>query len=311
MGDELYKKYRPQTFDEVVGQPQAVEILKGFLHRGSVPHAILFTGNSGNGKTTLARILRKEMGCVSPYDYCEINAAESRGIDTIREIADQAQTRPMSGSARVFLLDEAHQLTRRKGGDAQSALLKTLEDPPSHSYFFLATTHPSDLLKTIRTRCTEIKVRDLSEKELETLLHTTCKKEKVKVSEDVIDRIVKCADSSARKALVILDAVIYLPTEDDQLEAVSRSDSSTQMIELARLLINPETRWAEAAKLLKHLEEDPEDVRRMLLGYFAAVLLNRDSSRAHMIIQALRDSYYECGKAGLVADCYEILRQKK
>src|SRR5437773_2031788 len=128
---ELYKKHRPRKFADVVGQPRAVAALESMVAAGEVPHSVLFAGPSGTGKTTLARILARELGCGK--NFKEINAAESRGIDSIREVQSVMGLAPMGGKCRVWLWDEAHRLTP----DSQSALLKTLEDTPSHVYFML------------------------------------------------------------------------------------------------------------------------------------------------------------------------------
>ena len=134
---ELYRKYRPTSFKQVVGQEEAIRTLTELGKRKAIPHAILFTGPSGVGKTTLARILQRKLKCVG-NDFVEMNAANDRGVGIIRSIQNKVGLAPMLGSCRIWLMDEAHQLT----SDAQSAFLKLLEDTPSHVYFMLATTDP-------------------------------------------------------------------------------------------------------------------------------------------------------------------------
>jgi len=142
---ELYRKYRPTKFSQVLGQREAIATLANMGKRRAVPHCLLFTGPSGVGKTTLIRILREKLGC-KEHDYVEINAAEARGIDTIRDIQRRLTLSPLSGRCRVWAIDECHRLTT----DAQSALLKILEDTPPTAYFMLATTEPNKLLTTER-----------------------------------------------------------------------------------------------------------------------------------------------------------------
>jgi len=140
-------------------------MLAQMVKRNKVPHTLLFSGPPGCGKTTLARILRKKLNC-GKYDFSEVNCADFRGIDMVRDIRSHLQQAPISGDCRVWLIDEAHKLSN----DAQNAFLKMLEDTPNHVYFFLATTNPQKLLKTIRTRCTEVVVKSLGDKNMEELI---------------------------------------------------------------------------------------------------------------------------------------------
>jgi DNA polymerase-3 subunit gamma/tau len=305
---EFYKKHRPALFKSVIGQTEAVGMLKKLLeHKEQFPHALLFTGPSGTGKTTLARILQKRLSC-GDNDFFEINCADFRGVDMVRDIRSRMNLAPMNGTSRIYLIDEAHQLSK----DAQNALLKMLEDTPSHVYFMLATTTQGKLLATIQTRCTEIRTKSLSVGDLVSLLDEICAKEKINISEELSDRIVECADGSARKALVLLNQVIHLDGEEEQLNAVLSSDTKRQAIEIARALINPRTRWGDIAKLLKDLDEDPEQVRYLVLGYASSVLLGggKLAPRAYLVVTAFGGNFYDSKKAGLVAACYEVIAVK-
>lgn len=147
----LYRKYRPQDFNDVAGQEQVVTLLKGAIKEKKVSHAYLFCGGRGTGKTTVARIFAREIGC-NPEDIIEIDAASNRGIDEIRELRDAVRTAPFSSPYKVYIVDEAHMLTK----EAANALLKTLEEPPSHVIFILATTDPDKLPQTIVSRCQKV-----------------------------------------------------------------------------------------------------------------------------------------------------------
>ena len=138
---ELYKKHRPKTLARVVGNKSTVEALRSMLEARTLPHTLLFHGPSGTGKTTLARIVKNELGCL-PTDFHEHNSSDFRGIDFIRELRSKVNL-AAAGPCRVWIIDECHQLTR----DAQNAALKILEDTPSHVYFFLCTTDPQKLIK--------------------------------------------------------------------------------------------------------------------------------------------------------------------
>lgn len=302
---ELYRRQRPHKLSEVVGQPQAVATIKGF-GRDGVPHCLLLTGPSGCGKTTLCRILKRLLNC-SDMDFCEVNIADMRGIDNIREIRDRMGYAPVGGSCRIWLLDETARMTT----DAQNALLKILEDTPSHCYFMLATTEPGKLLATIKTRATEIKVLPLNEKDMQFLLTSISSKEDFTLLDSVRDKIVECVEGSPRKALVMLNTCLNLKTEEEQLAAVSAGTDSKEAIEVARALMNGKS-WSEVSKLLKAVTEEPETVRRIILGYFSSVLLGggKFSDRAFSIIEIFAKAWHDSGKAGMVACCYEAATLK-
>jgi DNA polymerase III gamma/tau subunit len=302
---ELYKIYRPKKLKDVIGQESAVSSLSKMIEKDTIPHAILLTGPSGCGKTTLARILSKKVDC-GKMDLIENNCADFKGIDTIREIRSAMVSSPISGKSRVWIIDECHKLTN----DAQNAFLKLLEDTPSHVYFILCTTEPNRLIKTIRNRCTEISVKSLSDKEIEKLISGVCKKEKIKLSEEVIDKIINVSEGSARKTLVVLHQIRDIKSKEEQLNAISSSISENQGITIARLLFNTKTKWKEIANVLKTIEnDDAESIRWLILGYAKSVLLNGGnlSARAYQVIRVFQDNWYDCKSAGLISGCYEII----
>lgn len=301
LGDELYKKHRPTTFRQVVGQSAAVQSLVDMGKRRAVPHTLLFSGPSGCGKTTLARILRVKLGC-SDTDFTELNCADFRGIDMVRDIRNQMQLRPMAGPCRVWLIDEVHQLTAA----AQDAFLKILEDTPGHVYFLLATTDPQKLKQTIRTRCTDIRVQALTRAQVADLLTTTAADEGAAIAEEVVDAITEQAEGSARRALVLLHQCLSMSDTEQQIKAVRDSNGQTQAIELARALVDQRQTWANVATILKGLEdEDPEGLRHMVLAYCTKALLGKAGSKVVPVLQAFRDNFYDSKRAGLVLACWE------
>lgn len=303
---ELYKKHRPRDFASLIGQGEAAKMLEKMVKDRKVPHALLLTGPSGTGKTTVARILKKELNC-SARDFVEMDAASDRGIDAIREIQGRMMMSPFGGEARIWLLDEVHMCL----GPSQNAMLKMLEDTPSHVYFILATTDPRKLLPTIRTRCTEIKFKSLSESDLNGLIARVVKAEGTKVTQEVADRIVEAAEGSARKALVLLEACLSAEGEDAQLELIQSSDSRAQGIELCRALMNPRCRFADIAKIIKAIDEEPESVRRMVLGYFTTVMLSGKSvERCAHVLRSFQYNLYDSGRAGLALACYEATQDR-
>ena len=144
----LYRKYRPQSLDDVIGQDHIVKVIEGSLKQGNISHAYLFFGSRGTGKTSVARIIARELE-TGPTDIHEIDAASNRGIDDIRALREEVRTLPFDSKYKVYIVDEVHMLTK----EAFNALLKTLEEPPAHVIFILATTEMDKVPETILSRC--------------------------------------------------------------------------------------------------------------------------------------------------------------
>jgi DNA polymerase III subunit gamma/tau len=302
---ELYLKHRPAKFSEIVGQEEIVKTIKDLAIRDEIPHAILLSGPSGTGKTTIARILRKALRC-SDTDFIEMNSADIRGIDNIRSISQQMGTAAIGGRSRIWLIDEAHGLTPQ----AQDAFLKTLEDTPSHVYFILSTTNPSKLRKTIITRCTEFKLKLLNDDEISDLVAIVAKKEGLPLHQSVKSKIIEVAEGSGRKALVLLNTIMGCDTAEEQIDAIEKTSTTKQAIEICRALMRPDTKWNEMATILRSVEEEPETIRRIILGYCKAVLLKTSNATAASIIEEFRDPLYDIGTPGLVASCWNIINSK-
>lgn len=307
--NELYRKYRPKKLSEVIGQTNAVRTLKKFIEKDKIPHVMLFHGPSGCGKTTLARIMRTELKC-SKQDFNEVDCADFRGIDLVRDIKSRLGLAPISGKCTIWLIDEVHKMT----GDGQSALLKTLEDTPEHVYILLCTTDPDKLLATIRSRCTEIRINMVSDDDLAGLLNSTLEKEK-KTGKDwdgIVDAIVEKVEGSARRALVLLNQVIDLDSKKDMMKIINKFDTKNRANVIARELIQPKPQWSLIAKLLRNTDHDPETMRRMILGYASAVILGggRSAPRALLLVDVFKYNFYDCGKPGLIAACYAVSQDK-
>jgi len=223
MSQVLYRKYRSQNFDELRGQNHISPILKNAVKKGSISHAYLFTGSRGTGKTSAARIFTKAINCSklskgNPCNKCEsckaitdgkfmdlveIDAASNRGIDQIRELKERIEFNPVEGKYKVYIIDEVHMLT----SEAFNALLKTLEEPPEHVIFILATTDSHKLPPTILSRCQRYDFRLGSDGEIAQLIDDIAKKEGIKISSEAKDILVHNAKGSFRDALSLLDVV--------------------------------------------------------------------------------------------------------
>lgn len=209
MSQALYRKYRSKKLDEIVGQPAVTMALKNALKNSQISHAYLFTGPRGIGKTSVARILAHEVNGLSytsddmPIDIIEIDAASNRRIDEIRDLREKVNIAPVSAKYKVYIIDEVHMLTK----EAFNALLKTLEEPPEHVIFILATTEAHKLPETIISRTQRYNFKLASQKDVSDHLKSIAKKENIKIDDESIDIIAKHSGGSLRDAISILDQI--------------------------------------------------------------------------------------------------------
>lgn len=204
----LYRKYRPETFIEVVGQDHIVKVLTSAIESNKTAHAYLFVGSRGTGKTSVARILAKELGC-QPEDLMEIDAASNRGVDDVRALREGVRVRPFRSPIKVYLIDEVHMLTK----EAFNALLKTLEEPPEHALFILATTEIHKVPETIISRCETHLFKKPTDKILSDLVTKVAKQEGFKISQSASELVAFLGDGSFRDTLGVLQKVINLSVD--------------------------------------------------------------------------------------------------
>lgn len=306
--EELHRKYRPRAFKHVIGQPDAVGVLSGLLTQGKLPHALLMSGASGCGKTTLARIVARKLQC-GDADLVEINAADARGIDTIREIGTRVRNSPISGKVRMWIIDEAHKLSN----DAQNALLKILEELPAHSYIILCTTDPAKLIRTIITRCMEIRVRELGDTEMKQLVEYVAEKESIKLHPEASLQLLMCAFGSARMALVLLQKISVIEDEQEQIDVLYKMASQQEGFALARCIFDFRSQFPDAAKILLEMKDEPESVRYVVLAYSRSILLKggKMAARAAFVISVFQFETYNSKHAGLALMTYTVMTAKR
>lgn len=301
----LYNKYRPSNLEQIKGNSNLVATLKSMLdHKDSCPHAFLLFGPTGCGKTTIARIISNDLGCVGG-DINEVNSADFRGIDTSRDIIRKSYYLAGEGTNRIWIIDECHKMTT----DAQNALLKILEEPPAHVYFVLCTTEPNKVISTIRGRCINLQVNPLNESQMYGLLRGVVRKEEEDLDKEVYDQIVQDSLGLPRNALTILEKVLSVSKEDRLSIAKQTAAQQNAVIDLCRALLKG-TSWKPIKDILNGLrEQEPEDIRRGVLGYCQAVLLKGDNDRAARIIEEFWEPTYNIGFPGIVYMCYSIVKR--
>ena len=303
----LYLKYRPDSLDKIRGNADIKASLAGMLSNlEECPHTFLMHGMTGCGKTTIARIIANELGCKG-NDYREVDSADFRGIDNVREIRKLSGFKAIDSSCRVWVIDECHKLTN----DAQNALLKLLEDTPKHVYIILCTTDPQKLLETIKGRCTQFQVKPLNEVEMYNLLRRIVKNEGETLEKEIYDIIARDSLGRPRNAIQILEQVLRVDPERRAEVAQQAAVEASQGIELCRALFKPNGSWKEIARILTGLkDQEAESVRRMVLGYCQAVLLKTDNYRAAVILEAFIEPFYDSGFPQLVYACYSVIKTK-
>ncbi|MGN6032316.1 MAG: DNA polymerase III subunit gamma/tau [Thermomicrobiales bacterium] len=333
----LYRKYRPQSFDEddLFGQEHVVNTLRNAIALGRLAHAYLFCGPRGTGKTTTARLLAKAVNCLDPDPYqrpcnvcaacvainkgattdvIEIDAASNRGIDDIRDLRERVKYAPTQLRTKFYIIDEAHQIT----GAAANAFLKTLEEPPAHTKFVLATTDPEELLQTIVSRCQRFDFRRINLDAMQACIRKVAREERIEIADDAVLAIARHATGSLRDALGLLDQVAVY--RDD-----AASETTTVTLDLVRTVLGvsrndrveaivtalADRDAAAGLATIASAVESGEDMRqlaRQLLAYLRMLLIQRagGSSDADDAARALADRFQIHELADLVRGFAEL-----
>ena len=271
----LYRRYRPESFAQVRGQDEVVGVLMRSVKDKNISHAYLFSGGRGTGKTTIARIFAGEIG-TKPSDLYELDAASNRGIDDIRELREGVSTMPFESEYKVYIIDEVHMLTK----EAFNALLKTLEEPPKHVVFILATTDREKVPETIISRCQSFVFRQPSLSELKEFAIDVSQKEKIKLDPPSAEIVAMFGDGSYRDTLSVLEKVLIAgkdKTLDVDLVARVVGAPTHDLVNRVIRAIE-EGNPADGLKAIREADRDHIDMKvylTMLLAKLRAILLLR------------------------------------
>ena len=319
----LARKYRPQKFSDVIGQEHVTKTLKNAIEQERIAHGYIFSGHRGIGKTTVARILAMSLNCRSSakpvpepcgvcescteiragnaVDVIEIDAATNRGIDEIRELREAARYLPARDRFKIYILDEAHQITDA----AFNALLKTLEEPPSHVVFMLATTQPEDIPQTIRSRCQHFSFRAVKFTDILGQLRDLTSRENIPADEDALALLAEAGDGSIRDALSILDQAIASTAEHLTLESVRRLIGAAPAGALEAVMQGVAESTSE--KILLLVDEliseghSPAHFARQLVRFLRNVTVAKIAGKDSALLQISED---ERSRAGRIADLF-------
>jgi DNA polymerase-3 subunit gamma/tau len=319
----LARKYRPQKFSDVIGQEHVTRTLQNAIAQERIAHGYIFSGHRGIGKTTVARILAMAVNCRSAekpvaepcgicdscteiragnaVDVIEIDAATNRGIDEIRELREAARYRPARDRFKIYILDEAHQITDA----AFNALLKTLEEPPSHVIFMMATTQPEDIPQTIRSRCQHFSFRAVKFEDIMGQLRDIVTKEKIPADEDALALLAEAGDGSMRDALSILDQAIASTSEHLTLDSVRSLIGSAPAAALETVM--QAVAESSSEKILVLVDEligeghSPTHFARQLVRFLRNVTVAKIAGKDSALLQISSD---ERARVGRIADLF-------
>jgi len=322
----LYRVYRPQRFADVVGQEHVTITLRNALRDGRLSHAYLFNGPRGTGKTSAAKIMAKAVNCEQPQDgepcnqcatcraitegavtdVLEIDAASNRGVEEIRDIRDKVKFAPSDVRYKVYIIDEVHMLTT----EAFNALLKTLEEPPSHVLFILATTEPHKLPATIVSRCQRFDFHRISLQNMVNLLKRICQSQGVQAEDQALTLVAKMAEGGARDALSLLDQAISYG--GDRVRAADVMQITGMVAQSYFSLLARHILERDVAKVMEQFEQimvqgkDPEQFLHDLLYYYRDMLLYKTAPQLEEIVERtmIDDQFSEVAQLHALPDLY-------
>ena len=334
MYQALYRKWRPQNFNDVYGQPHVTKTLQNQLCSSRISHAYLFTGSRGTGKTTCAKILSKAVNCLNPIDgnpcneceicrgidsgsildVIEIDAASNNGVDNIRDLREEANFTPVNAKYRVYIIDEVHMLSI----GAFNALLKTLEEPPSHVIFILATTEIHKLPSTILSRCQRFDFKRIAPEDITSRLLYVAEKENVNLTENAANLIARIADGGMRDALSLLDRCFAMGTDIDEntVSDAAGIAGTIHLFSFSEYVANGD--FTSSLKLVSKLHSESCDIDSLcteLTLHFRNLMVAKTVSDCEGLIVCSKDELENLKnrakslKLSKILECIEILEQ--
>ena len=275
----LYRKYRPTNFSEVVGQDKVITVIKNEIINNRISHAYLFSGPRGTGKTTTAKIIAKLVNCTNPVngeccdkcdnclnfknssDIVEIDAASNNGVDEIRELRDKVNLVPTNSKYKIYIIDEVHMLTTQ----AFNALLKTLEEPPAHVIFILATTEPHKIPLTVASRCQKFQFSKISNDEIVHRLSDIIKEENIKLDNEILLEIARLSDGGLRDAINMLDQLLAYKSENITLMDVYNINSCVSYVDIYNFINNMMNNNAvEIVSFIEKIDNEGKNISRFI-----------------------------------------------
>lgn len=324
----LYRKYRPRFFADVIGQPQVTETLRNELKNGRLAHAYLFTGSRGTGKTTCSKILSKAVNCLNPHDgdpcgecevcrgiddgsvldVVEIDAASNNGVDDIRTLREEANFTPADTKYRVYIIDEVHMLSI----GAFNALLKTLEEPPEHVLFILATTEVHKIPATILSRCQRFDFHRIAPADIAQRLEYVCQNENIEIDHSAALLAAGIADGAMRDALSLLDQCIGRSdghiTEEVVRKTAGLADKS-HLLSLTKSVMDRDS--AGFILTIDELYKNSKDMARLceeLIGHFRGLMLMKTMKQPRQILVMAEDEYQKAHEQAMAMPLADIVR---